>query len=68
MAYQVKKDSGFAIIHLVGDIDLSCSPEARKAILDCLRAAQPTLVDLSGVTHCQSMTYLHVFKILSMVY
>ncbi len=54
MAYQVKKDSGFAIIHLVGDIDLSCSPEARKAILDSLGAGQPTLVDLSGVTYIDS--------------
>lgn len=54
MAYQTKKDSGFAIVQLTGDIDLSCSPEARKSILDSLAAAQPTLVDLSSVTYIDS--------------
>ncbi|MGH8597434.1 MAG: STAS domain-containing protein, partial [Gammaproteobacteria bacterium] len=32
----------------------SCSPEARKSILDSLAAAQPTLVDLSAVTYIDS--------------
>jgi anti-sigma B factor antagonist len=54
MAYQIKKDSGFSIVHLTGDIDLSCSPEARKSILDSLASAQPTLVDMSAVTYIDS--------------
>lgn len=54
MTYKVSKDSGFAIVHLVGDVDLSCSPEARKVILDSLGAAQNTLIDLSGVSYIDS--------------
>ena len=54
MTYRVTNESGYAIVHLAGDIDLSCSPEARKAILDRLLAAQHTLVDLSAVTYIDS--------------
>ncbi len=54
MAYKVRKESGFSIVDLTGDIDLSCSPEARKVILECLSAKSPTLVDLSAVTYIDS--------------
>jgi anti-sigma B factor antagonist len=54
MPYKVKKDAGFAIVELTGDIDLSCSPEARKVILECLTGKLPTLVDLSAVTYIDS--------------
>ncbi len=54
MTYQVTKRGGFAIVHLVGDVDLSCSPEARKVILDSLAAAQPTLVEMSEVSYIDS--------------
>lgn len=54
MLYKVKQESGFAIVELTGDIDLSCSPEARKVILECLIGKQATLVDLSGVTYIDS--------------
>lgn len=54
MTYQVTKRGGFAIVHLVGDVDLSCSPEARKVILDSLAAAQPTLVEMSQVSYIDS--------------
>ena len=54
MAYQVKSDSGFDIVMLTGDVDLSCSPEARKAILACLDAGHDTLVDLSEVSYIDS--------------
>ena len=47
MAYEVKEEQGFSIVLLTGDVDLSCSPEARKTILDCLESSQNTLVDLS---------------------
>ena len=36
MAYPVQQDSGYTIVLLSGDIDLSCSPDARKAILASL--------------------------------
>ena len=54
MAYQVKADSGYDIVLLTGDVDLSCSPEARKAILAALSAGHDTLVDLSAVTYIDS--------------
>ncbi|HMM74687.1 MAG TPA: STAS domain-containing protein [Gammaproteobacteria bacterium] len=54
MSYKVTTDSGYAIVHLTGDIDLSCSPEARKLILEHLAAGKHTLVDLSGVTYIDS--------------
>ena len=54
MSYKIKQESGFAIVELTGDVDLSCSPEARKVILECLTGKQPTLVDLSAVTYIDS--------------
>ncbi|MGR8920746.1 MAG: STAS domain-containing protein [Gammaproteobacteria bacterium] len=54
MAYQVNSQDGYDIVMLTGDVDLSCSPEARKAILACLSAGHDTLVDLSNVTYIDS--------------
>ena len=54
MTYQVQQESGYAIVRLTGDVDLSCSPDARKAILACLSQGQHTLVDLSGVSYIDS--------------
>ena len=52
--YPVKEKGGYAVVHLTGEVDLSCSPEARKVILDCLRNNSPLLVDLSEVTYIDS--------------
>ena len=54
MAYEVQEDGGFAIVLLTGDVDLSCSPDARKTILDCLESARNTLVDMSAVSYIDS--------------
>lgn len=54
MAYQVTSRDGYSIVLLTGDVDLSCSPEARKAILASLAQGHPTLVDLSAVTYIDS--------------
>lgn len=54
MAYEVQEDRGFAIVLLTGDVDLSCSPDARKTILDCLNSSQNTLVNLSDVSYIDS--------------
>jgi len=54
MPYKIRKEGGFAIVELNGDIDLSCSPEVRKVILESLAARQPTLVDMSAVTYIDS--------------
>ena len=54
MAYQVKTQDGYDIVLLTGDVDLSCSPDARKAILASLEQGHHTLVDLSSVTYIDS--------------
>jgi anti-sigma B factor antagonist len=54
MKYNTRSDSDYTIVELEGDVDLSCSPEARKQILDCLNKAQNLLVDLSRVTYIDS--------------
>ena len=54
MKYNTRQDSHFTIVELAGEVDLSCSPEARKQILDCLNKAQHLLVDLSRVTYIDS--------------
>ncbi|MEX2480713.1 MAG: STAS domain-containing protein [Gammaproteobacteria bacterium] len=54
MAYEVKAEDGYDVVLLTGDVDLSCSPEARKAILACLDHGHHTLVDLSAVTYIDS--------------
>ena len=54
MPYPIKAEDGYDIVILTDDVDLSCSPEARKAILACLNAGHHTLVDLSAVTYIDS--------------
>lgn len=54
MAYEVDEDRGYSIVLLTGDVDLSCSPDARKTILDCLESSKNTLVDLSSVSYIDS--------------
>jgi anti-sigma B factor antagonist len=54
MAYQVKAEGDYDVVMLTGDVDLSCSPEARKAILSCLGEGHHTLVDLSSVSYIDS--------------
>ncbi len=54
MSYNVRNEGGYAVVELTGDIDLSCSPEARKTILECLESAENTLVDLSAVSYIDS--------------
>lgn len=54
MSYRVQQESGYAIVCLTGDVDLSCSPEARKTILASLSRGQHTLVDLSAVSYIDS--------------
>ncbi len=51
--YNTREEGGFAIVELAGEVDLSCSPDARKQILDCL-ANNDLLVDLSQVTYIDS--------------
>jgi anti-sigma B factor antagonist len=49
-----REEGGYAILELIGEVDLSCSPEARKRILASLDAGKNLLIDLSGVTYIDS--------------
>jgi anti-sigma B factor antagonist len=54
MTYNIEENSGYAIVHLTGEVDLSRSPAARRAILDCLQEHRNVLVDLSNVSYIDS--------------
>jgi len=54
MKYNTRTENGFTVVELDGEVDLSCSPDARKQILDCLNKAQDLLVDLSRVSYIDS--------------
>ncbi|MFT5395895.1 MAG: anti-sigma B factor antagonist [Gammaproteobacteria bacterium] len=45
---------GYTIIGLEGDVDLSCSPDARKSILDVLQTNKNLLIDLGKVSYIDS--------------
>jgi anti-sigma B factor antagonist len=54
MKYNTREDSGYTVIEMAGEVDLSCSPDARKQILHCLDGALGVLVDLSQVSYIDS--------------
>ncbi len=54
MNYEVRDESGFSIVALTGEVDLSCSPDARQTILGCLDKQRNVLVDLSAVSYIDS--------------
>lgn len=54
MKYQIRGEGGYSVLELVDEVDLSCSPEARKQILQCLDAGHHLLVDMSRVTYIDS--------------
>ena len=49
-----REEGGYSILELVGEVDLSCSPEARKRILACLDGGHNLLIDLSRVEYIDS--------------
>lgn len=54
MKYNSREESGYTILELSGDVDLSCSPDARKQILEHLNNGEDLLVDLSQVSYIDS--------------
>lgn len=54
MNYSTKEEGNYIVLDLDGEVDLSCSPEARKHILDVLKTGKDLLVDLSNVTYIDS--------------
>lgn len=54
MEINSREEGGYAILELVGEVDLSCSPDARKRILASLEAGHNLLIDLSRVEYIDS--------------
>ncbi len=54
MQCEVRDAADHWLVVLSGEVDLSTSPQARKAILDCLASRRAVLVDLSAVTYIDS--------------
>ena len=54
MDIQIEDRPPYKIVRLSGDVDLHSSPQARSAILDCLKLNCPLLVELSAVTYMDS--------------
>lgn len=54
MNYSKKEEGSYVILGLEGEVDLSCSPDARKQILDVLSTGKDLLVDLSSVSYIDS--------------
>lgn len=54
MSYRIREQGEYCVVELTGDVDLSCSPQARESILACLKRTRHVLVDLSGVTYIDS--------------
>jgi anti-sigma B factor antagonist len=54
MLHEITSSGQFTVVALRGEIDMSCSPEARKIILACLEESRPLLVDLSAVSYMDS--------------
>jgi len=51
---KVEAQPPYKIVRLSGDVDLHSSPQAREAILACLKQKSPLLVELSAVTYMDS--------------
>ena len=54
MQYNSRSAGTYTVLELKGEVDLSCSPDARKQILQCLDSGRHLLVDLSAVTYIDS--------------
>lgn len=54
MQHETRIEGKFTVVALRGDVDMSCSADARKTILACLEEARPLLVDLSAVSYMDS--------------
>lgn len=54
MNINIKHEDGISILELAGDVDLSCSPEARKHILEALQDNKNLLINLADVTYIDS--------------
>lgn len=54
MKYPVNEFENYIVIGLCGEVDLSCSPQAREQILKELKKGKKIFVDLSAVEYIDS--------------
>jgi anti-sigma B factor antagonist len=54
MEIELQQTQNTSTVALHGEVDLSSSPQARKAILSCLNGGKSLLVDLSAVEYIDS--------------
>ncbi|MCW8854609.1 MAG: STAS domain-containing protein, partial [Gammaproteobacteria bacterium] len=54
MKYPVRREGKFTVLSLNGEVDLNCSPDARKQILKYLNNNENLLVDMSDVEYIDS--------------
>lgn len=54
MDITIHQHPGISVAALRGEVDLSSSARARSAILECLSAGTPMLIDLSAVEYIDS--------------
>lgn len=54
LEYPVRKQGPYTIIALSGELDLSCSPDARQQILACIEGGGTVLVEMAAVDYIDS--------------
>ena len=54
ITYKTEPRQDYAVVYLTGSVDMSCSPQARKAVLDGLQRYGNLVVDLSTVEYADS--------------
>ena len=54
MEHEVTDQGQFTVVSLKGEVDMQCSPMARKVILASLDKKKTLVIELSGVTYMDS--------------
>jgi anti-sigma B factor antagonist len=54
MECSTKAETGYDLIRVDGEVDLQYSPQLREKILASLKAGNPLLIDLAGVSYIDS--------------
>lgn len=54
MECNIKSQSGYDLLSVSGEVDLQYSPQLREKILASLKAGNPLLIDLAGVSYIDS--------------
>jgi anti-sigma B factor antagonist len=54
MECSITTDNGYDLLSVSGEVDLQYSPQLREKILASLKAGNPLLIDLAGVSYIDS--------------